>query len=350
MNSALWFVAGFVAGILAAVLLRALWRRVDAFRRSNLLRFGLPLAGALVAASGIALMQHPWTETKPTAATAIPVQDAAAMQASHATAIEDYQRNVARDPRDAASWLGLANLYRRERQFDQARDAFAHLSELNAMTADTWADYADVEASVSGSLAGKAETYIDRALAQDPDHAKALWLKASLAHEQGKDVEALALWKHLHSLLPAGSSDAKLVEDNMAEAERLSGSHPAQSQPASAAAVSLSGTVAIDPKLAAQVKPGTPVFVFARAVGASGPPVAVMRATSGTWPLRFSLDDSSAMMPDRKLSDFETVTVEARVAFSGDATPQSGDLYAAAMPVRPREGKPLALTISQVRN
>ena len=54
------------------------------------------------------------------------------------------------------------------------------------MNADSWADYADVLATLSGgSLAGEPARAIDHALELDAQHPKALWLKASLAHEQG---------------------------------------------------------------------------------------------------------------------------------------------------------------------
>jgi cytochrome c-type biogenesis protein CcmH len=89
------------------------------------------------------------------------------------------------------------------------------------MSADTWADYADAQASLAGKLAGEPAKAIDNALALDPRHTKALWLKASLAHEQRRYKDALTTWQQLLTLVPPGSSDARIVEANMAEASRL---------------------------------------------------------------------------------------------------------------------------------
>jgi cytochrome c-type biogenesis protein CcmH len=64
-----------------------------------------------------------------------------------------------------------------------------------------------------------------------------------------------------------------------------------------------------------------------------------MRTTTSQWPRRFSLDDTSAMVPDRKLSTAGLVTVEARVSRSGVATPQAGDFQSGLTTVNPRERK-----------
>ena len=89
------------------------------------------------------------------------------------------------------------------------------------MTADSWADYADAQASMTGHLAGEPEKALAEALALDPQHTKALWLKASLAYEQRRYSDALATWQKLLALVPPGSSDARIVEANIAEATRL---------------------------------------------------------------------------------------------------------------------------------
>ena len=121
----------------------------------------------------------------------------------------------------AATLIASAEQHRRKREFKEACADYAGVLKLGAMTADTWADYADAQASLAGQLAGDPAKAIDRALALDPRHTKALWLKASLAHEQHRYKEALTTWQQLLTLVPPGSSDARIVEANMAEASRL---------------------------------------------------------------------------------------------------------------------------------
>lgn len=348
MSSALWFIAGIAVGSGITLVLAMLWRGPAAGERPPPWRYALPLAAAALAASAVVIPIQLRGHARRTD-TAADTGDSMAMSASHTAAIDEYRDKVVRDPRDAGAWLTLAGLYRQQHAYAPAREAFAKLIELDAMSADAWADYADVQASLAGSLAGEPAASIDRALALEPAHPKALWLKASLAHQQGDEAQALALWTRLRAVLPDDSSDTRLVDDNIAEARRLTGAVGKTAAVAAASVVAVTGTVALDPRFAARVPPGTPLFVFARAAGDAGPPVAVLRTVTGAWPLRFRLDDSLSMLPTRKLSDFDTVTVEARVSRSGQATAASGDLFAVSAPVHPRDGKPLALTIAQER-
>jgi cytochrome c-type biogenesis protein CcmH/NrfG len=124
-------------------------------------------------------------------------------------------------PTKAATLLATAEQHRRNREFKQACDAYASVVALGEMNADSWADYADAQASLTGRLAGAPERAIDAALTADPRHPKALWLKASLQHEQHLYAEALATWRRLLNVVPHGTSDARIVEANIAEATRL---------------------------------------------------------------------------------------------------------------------------------
>ena len=122
---------------------------------------------------------------------------------------------------DVEALLARAEQHRRARQFDQACAAYAAVVEHGGMTADAWADYADAQASLAGTLTGPPARAIEAALQLDPVHAKALWLKASLAHEEHRYGDALATWRRLLARVPAGSNDARVIEANIAEATRL---------------------------------------------------------------------------------------------------------------------------------
>jgi cytochrome c-type biogenesis protein CcmH len=64
--------------------------------------------------------------------------------------------------------------------------------------------------------------------------------------------------------------------------------------------------------------------------------------------VRFKLDDTLSMLPQRKLSTAGKVTVEARVSKSGQAAPQSGDLLGVTEPLDPAAGKAVRIIIERV--
>jgi cytochrome c-type biogenesis protein CcmH len=263
--------------------------------------------------------------------------------------------------------LNEAEKHRIAHDYPRAIAAYRRLAQMNAMTADAWANYADAAASGNGGkLDGPPADFLARALQIDPEHPKALWLQASLFHEQRKYADAIRVWQHLAEILPPGSSDAKIIAANIDEARRLSGiaapspaaisdaasaATPAATQisrPGAFAAAEINGEVDIDPALRSKALPASTLFVFAKASDSPGPPLAVVRASVDRWPVKFSLNDSQAMLPQRKLSDFRTVIVEARISFSGQPLAQRGDLQGSSGALDPKSGKPVHLVIRDV--
>jgi cytochrome c-type biogenesis protein CcmH len=88
----------------------------------------------------------------------------------------------------------------------------------------------------------------------------------------------------------------------------------------------VTGRVTLSPELQARVSAGDTLFVFARAVEGPRMPLAILRKTAADLPMSFTLDDSMAMSPAMKLSNFPRVVVGARISKSGNAMPSPGDL------------------------
>ena len=63
-------------------------------------------------------------------------------------------------------------------------------------------------------------------------------------------------------------------------------------------------------------------------------PLAILKRTVADLPISFTLDDSMAMSPQMKLSNFPLVVVGARISKSGNAMPQAGDLQGQVPPVK----------------
>ena len=103
----------------------------------------------------------------------------------------------------------------------------------------------------------------------------------------------------------------------------------------------ITGTVSLSDALKRNADPDDTVFVLARAAQGPKMPLAILRKQVKDLPVKFTLDDSMAMSPAMKMSNFDQVVVIARVSKSGNAMPQPGDLLGMS--------KPLALGSSGIK-
>jgi cytochrome c-type biogenesis protein CcmH len=376
------FIAGVLTGVLACLIAVSL-RRVTALPRARRSYLFVSAAVVTFAAAAAVLYFTVGSRHPPLTGAVAPAAAGAPSAKSMQDAVAGLEARLASGGGSSADWELLAKAYdflgrpedvRRAREHVASPSAPVSAMSVEALmsaaaaagnatgpgaaplpasapeapqpppgaTAQSWADYADVLASsAGGSLAGAAGNAIDQALALDPVNAKALWLKASQAHEQRRFADALGWWRKLRAALPADSPDLRIIDGNIAEDTQLGGFAAAP------AARAVAGTVSIDSRLSARVQPDATLFIYAKAADSPGPPLAVLRTTAGGWPVRFRLDDSMAMLPSRRLSQFGKVVIEARVSRSGQATPASGDFYVTSPVVNPGAGQPLALVINR---
>lgn len=249
--------------------------------------------------------------------------------------VEGLARRLEKNPQDARGWVMLGRSYTALGRFPDATVAYAKATELVANDAQLWSDYADVQAMANGKrLQGKPEEFIRKALEVDPNNHKALALAGTAAFEARNYPAAVEYWERLLKLLPADSEGYQSVFASISEARSLavpageSGVQPAQAKGV------IRGAVSISPALSGRIDPGATLFVFARAVNGPKMPLAVQRLSAKDLPVRFSLDDSMAMTPELKLSNFSEVVVGARISKSGNAASQSGDLQGVVSPVK----------------
>ena len=239
-------------------------------------------------------------------------------------------------PDDPDGWRVLGRSYSVMGRYPEAARAYERAVALVPGDAGLLADYADALAMAQGrSMAGKPLELVNRALELDANQWKALALAGTAALERKDYKRAIAYWERLRKVLPPGSGMEESVEASIAEARALAGAKPAPEPKARAtASARVAGTVSLAQGLAGRAAPTDTVFIFARA--ASGPPMplAVLRKQVRDLPLEFTLDDTMAMAPNLKLSDFPEVIVGARVSRSGSATAQSGDLRGQSKPVK----------------
>lgn len=253
------------------------------------------------------------------------------------------------NPDDANGWVMLARSYKSLGRFAEAADAYSHAGPLVDKEAVLLADYAEMLAQASnGGLQGKATELINRALKLDPNEPQALLLAGAAARDRRDFTAAADYWGRLLRQVEPGSEEAQSIEGAISNARQLAAQDGGKPAKAAAASPGISGQVTLSPKLAAQAKPDDVLFVFARAEDGQRMPLAVVRGSVADLPLSFRLDDSQALPGGRKISEFSSVRIEARIAKAGKAQASSGDLFTAVSGVKPgKQG--LRLSIDQVQ-
>jgi len=235
-------------------------------------------------------------------------------------------------PDDAQGWLMLGRSYDVMEQHTKALDAFAHAYQLLGDQPEILLLYADALGYVNDrNLTGKPSELIFKALALEPDNMKALWLGGMAKAQQGDAVTATKLWKKLEALLPPGSEYQQEIQGLLA---KLASEVPDAAQPESepvavASSAAITVQVSLAPELIKSAAATDTVFVYAQALSGPKMPLAIVRKQVSDLPITVSLNDTMAMMPTMKLSNFSEVKLLARVSKSGNAMSQAGDLIGA---------------------
>ncbi len=252
-----------------------------------------------------------------------------------------------KNPDDHQGWVMLARSYKVLERFPEAAKAYERAAPLVDQDPALLADYADVLAQTqSGSLQGRPSELIERALRINPREPQALLLAGAAATDRQQFAAAAEYWSRLLELVEPGSEEANALTAAIGKAREFAATQASGTAKPGASAVS--GEVTLSGKLAGMVQPGDVLFVFARAEEGPRMPLAAKRASVADLPLRFQFDDSMALAGGKKISDFATIRIEARVARAGQAQSSSGDLFGTLSGVKPGS-RNLRVLIDQVQ-
>ena len=262
--------------------------------------------------------------------------------------LDKLKARLKANPDDLKGWVMLARSYKVLGRMADAAQAYSHGGALLDGDPVLLADYAEVLSQVNGKFDGKPTELLAAALKIDPLEPQALFLSGAAASER-KDFAAVAdYWGRLLPQLEAGSEEAKSLGEAVDKARAIAEGKAAAPEPAAPAPEKVSGEVTLSGKVAAQAQPDDLLFVFARAGEGSRMPLAVVRAKVADLPLSFAFDDTMALPGGQKISDLPAITIEARVAKSGQAQSVSGDLYGSVSGVKPGSGG-IKVVIDQVQ-
>lgn len=273
------------------------------------------------------------------------------------------ESKLKQDPNNPNGWYTLARTYMSLKKYDQAVAALKRLRGLVGDDATVLVTLADaMTMSRKGRMAGEPFELIKQAYKLKPNDPTTLWL-AGLGYEESGDVKtAITMWKKLLPLVAAEPNSLHQVQSLIAAAERKMGiaptvevgkpmaiSTPAESNMTAAAnTASITVTVKLSDAIKSKAAPTDFVLVYARAATGPRMPLAIVRKQVKDLPLTIKLDDSMAMQPTMKLSNFPKVNILARVSKLGQAMPQSGDIQGQFGPVTVKGAKPVTVIVDKV--
>jgi cytochrome c-type biogenesis protein CcmH len=279
--------------------------------------------------------------------------------------VENLASKLQADPNNLEGWVLLGRTHRSMGNLDAALSAFDRALKLNPDDELILARAEVLAAKNQGRFDGEPWRVIREVLQRDPQNYAALLLAGSASYANNRYADALEFWQRARLRLSADHPDVPNLIEAMSTvqaklknpaspsatpaAQGAQGAAPASGSAASgtapaaavasaaggaASALNVSGQVRLSAALKSQTSPTDVVFVYAVPANGERMPLALLKTTVAQLPLKFTLDDSSAMLPDRKLSGASQVLVKARISKSGNAIPQSGDWEGSLGPVK----------------
>lgn len=138
-------------------------------------------------------------------------------QQSIAGLISQVETRLARNPNDGAGWEVIAPVYLRLGRFEDAVHARKRSLQLNGESATREADLGEAEAAAAdGVVTADAHAAFERAVALDPQEAKARYFLGLAAEQDGRAEDASSIWRSLLADAPSGAPWVSFVRAALA--------------------------------------------------------------------------------------------------------------------------------------
>jgi len=284
---------------------------------------------------------------------------------------------------DLSGWMMLGHTYFVMGRPQRALQALERAYDLAPDNPDVLVAYAEaIAANHDSVLTGRPAELIRAALKIDPGHTGARWLEGLVSFQANHYDQAIRQWEALLAHFNPERTEAKELRRYIAQAHNRAGPkskqapeqvpaatetadtaqgilHPgtadvAKPKPPTAprptvATIGIKVAVSLAESLWPQANINDSLFVYAKAATGPPMPLAVHRGHVRDLPLTVTLHNGMAVVPTIQLSEFDQVTVGARISKSGQATPGSGDLEGEVSMVKPGQASIVEVVISRAR-
>ncbi|MGX9255549.1 c-type cytochrome biogenesis protein CcmI [Pantoea ananatis] len=221
------------------------------------------------------------------------------------------------EPDNLSGWAMLGRLGMVLNNAMGARQAFEHALQLAPNNFALQQDYAEVLTRSGDPQDNRqAGLLLNELLKQHPQDIRTLSLLAYNAFEQQQYSQAIDSWQELLNALPANDARRDGIARSIEQAKTDAGQQSTQ----------LAVEVTLSPQAEKMLPPGGVMYISVTD-GVSPVPVAVKRVSPGHFPVSLTLDDSNAMLQDRRLSAQKQIQVRVRISRNGRANPETGDWF-----------------------
>ncbi len=242
---------------------------------------------------------------------------------------------LAKNGDDQVAWMLLGRVAMSLNEFDMAQQSFDKVLQINPEHLGVLVSYSQV-LLLEGSEANmtRAAGMLSRVLKNEPTNIDAISLLALIAYERHDWTQAKAAFEVLLSTMGPDDSRYTMVEQRIADIEQKIAEQSSTITPVANAAQKTSAdddsaimvTVELSPTLDDKLPENGTLFVFAKAANGPPMPLAVVKLTQFSFPLKVQLSDSNSMVDGLTLSTTEQIIITARVSNDGSVMPSTGEL------------------------
>tara|TARA_R110002051_G_scaffold325319_2_gene427066 strand:+ start:2682 stop:4052 length:1371 start_codon:yes stop_codon:yes gene_type:complete len=247
--------------------------------------------------------------------------------------VQMMEAKVEAQPEDSQAWFSLGHAYISANQYDKAVAAFDKVMQLVGTQAELLGPKATaLYYKANQQMTPAIQAIIEQSLALDPQDPSTLLLVGMDAFFTANYQKAIDAWQ---MILDSDRNDVdktalmNAIESANMRLNEASGAMSGDATPKSAVtsnAKTVEIEVTIAPELADKVSDSDTVFIFARATQGPKVPLAATKISASNLPVTITLDDSTSMGGDVKLSSVQEVEIIAVLSKNGSVKPQSGDL------------------------
>ncbi len=265
--------------------------------------------------------------------------------------IERLEEQAVRQPGNPNVWSSLFPLYLDMGQGREAIHALERLIEIEGRHPSLVANLAQIEYFVADrQLTPRVQALVDETLERDSSQPTVLGVLGIDAFDRSDYETAIDYWRRAIAGMSDPGAGEALREGIRIAQERLGVTPGAEPVMGDVQGAGIRVRVSLDETLEGRLGEQATVFVVARDLEGELPPLAVARFGVDELPVEVVLDERSAMSPEASLAQVREVRLMVRVSASGDATPQSGDLFGdrEGVPVGDADGEPVEIVIDRV--